>query len=979
MKINNRGQFSIIAALLVAIILVAAVMSTYSAIRYSTTQDQPQVLTAVDETNAALKQLLGYTVGYYGSVLQVTGNSTYGKDDAQHGAKKYLYDGINNIIEMHPDWGLSVNVSSIRFDLRWYSNESYSFGALSVKYDLTGLGLTGLSYASNCTLSAQVLPSVSGGPAIIRVLQDNGEPLTTLTKDNFKLYNYSTSDQTWNLTDVLVEPEVFSNGTYSILLPSGMDASVCMLQVKDARGLMVVGSAFNKYDSTFTPSSDSSGSAEEDYVDQMTDAYAPAGMGSHSDFSQQNATDGSSDTLTEAMLGPQTLTLHPSGSGTSSLSIHGGSANWNCVSDTGSGDGDSTYVYRDTSSGYPSFTVDTYATEDASVSGTINSVTVRMRAKSYNLGGTGYACTVLRSGGNNYQGTSVVLTSSYTVYSTTYSNNPAGGAWTWSAINSLQCGVGLTRTSGGGEVRCTQVWVEVNYTSADYGLDLEERFTNVNYSQPAKVLCIYTGNLGTPDSEPLKVDAWTGSQWTPMISSLLPNQWNNVSVSSFVTGSNFTFRFSGGNDVLGDPTQTSWQIDAVLLRLSSATSNPLPVQDSTIAIEWLQNGTMRWLGQSLYLTTGAKPIPPLPVRTIHLNQTFVNGTNREIPFQVEDWASDYSVPLGLTSNVTIFSNRQMIVFLLTSDVMKVTLWWNGSDTANQTPLAYTDTQFTTDNPDGGHISNGILNLNIEIVNIPADNANVFRVNATKGSSLSSAKFMRINNKNSTYGAGEAFVIHHGIVRDVIQQEAEWSNGVDNCSNVYSNIVLTLPAHASYYTYQLKLTFIDSTTQPRTITDLVPIQLYSSPSSVMVQTENGTSGSTPNVVNGTGTFKDYDPGSGWTAHHWSQIINSGTLAGAGIMFTDASNQQLYAFDSTASARTGALNVSSLAKTIEVAPVTALGQVSGFTTPNNYDITWYGAVATFDGSTSPIYNFNGGAPTGLWLLVERQPTSTVTPET
>ena len=36
--------------------------------------------------------------------------------------------------------------------------------------------------------------------------------------------------------------------------------------------------------------------------------------------------------------------------------------------------------------------------------------------------------------------------------------------------------------------------------------------------------------------------------------------------------------------------------------------------------------------------------------------------------------------------------------------------------------------------------------------------------------------MRINQENSTYGAGVAYVIHHGIVRDVVQQEAEWGTG-----------------------------------------------------------------------------------------------------------------------------------------------------------------------------------------------------------
>ena len=138
---------------------------------------------------------------------------------------------------------------------------------------------------------------------------------------------------------------------------------------------------------------------------------------------------------------------------------------------------------------------------------------------------------------------------------------------------------------------------------------------------------------------------------------------------------------------------------------------------------------------------------------------------------------------------------------------------------------------------------------------------------------------------------------------------------------------------------------------------------------------------PIVASGTGTFKNYGSGSSWTAHHWSQF-NSTTGAGAGIMFTNASNQLLYAFDPpTATALTGSLNVSATAKTIEFSPVTQpLGQVSPFTTPNTYDITWHGAVVTFDGTTAttPIYATQDTAQTGLWLLVEYQPKVTVSSE-
>jgi hypothetical protein len=55
---NNRGQFSIIAALLVAIVLIGTMIAVYAMIRYDSSQNQsPQVLTATDETNSEFSKL----------------------------------------------------------------------------------------------------------------------------------------------------------------------------------------------------------------------------------------------------------------------------------------------------------------------------------------------------------------------------------------------------------------------------------------------------------------------------------------------------------------------------------------------------------------------------------------------------------------------------------------------------------------------------------------------------------------------------------------------------------------------------------------------------------------------------------------------------------------------------------------------------------------------------------------------------------
>lgn len=787
---NKKGQFSIIAALLVAVILISTVIVTYSTIRNSPIPDQPQVLSAIDETNFAIKQILGFTIGYYGSVLKVTGNSSYAKTLALN----YLYSGLENIANMHPEWGTSFIVNEAETDLStyWYITTSYSTGNLAVNYSLTGLGIYGITYQTSCKLSIQIIKTNSTTQACLKVSKDENEPVINLGKQNFKFYCYDYESSTWQLINPNTDPAAFANGTYLIDIPSGVDPCAYVIQVEDSRGIIVAASSFSRY-------------------------------------------------------------------------------------------------------------------------------------------------------------------------------------------------------------TCTLAWDSTLYAS-----------------------------------------------------------------------------------------------------LYAAT-------DATIVVELLQNGTMRWLGQNLNLTTQAKPIPPLPVKAIHVNQT-INGLNREVPFQIEEWASDYKVPLSLASNASVFSNRNMLVFLINPNVTKVTIWWNGSDTATQTPNAYTNKYFTVNtDPSQRTLSNKIVNLKLSF----SDSSTDFKVISTKGQSTATAVLMRINQDVAHYGHSEPmYAITNGSVRIVLQHEVEWpSGGVDDdlCPNVYAHIVLTLPANATYYTYQLHFMFMESN-QPRTITDLCPIQInalgmdsfgstsigssdtsvdansmygsvftspsvavfansisfygrrdgfgtanvkclivrhsnmqiiavtnpvsvgttaqwwtatfsspptlspnteyvlmiipsytvrfyyttgltnqghydttnsYSSPTNptdalhnnyrysiycnyALLQTENGISNGYPVVSNEPGTF--YNSSSVWQ-HHWSQII-SGTR-GAGIMFTDDANKMLYAFD-TSITKTGAVKVGT--QTIELCPITS--SVS-FTSAK--DVTWYGAVVTFDGTT-PIYQDESG----LWIIAEHPPKITVTTE-
>jgi hypothetical protein len=154
-------------------------------------------------------------------------------------------------------------------------------------------------------------------------------------------------------------------------------------------------------------------------------------------------------------------TLRPNASGeVINLDAVGGS-NWECV-DEAAPDDDATYVYTNNTG----FTKDLYNLPASTGSGSINHIKVYFRARGYgSFGGTeGYA--TIRTHGSDYNGATQSIPTSYTTYSHQWANNPyTNQPWTWSEIDALQIGtVGRQTTAKGNQYRCTQVYVEIEYT-----------------------------------------------------------------------------------------------------------------------------------------------------------------------------------------------------------------------------------------------------------------------------------------------------------------------------------------------------------------------------------------------------------------------------------------------------------------------------------------------------------------------------------
>jgi hypothetical protein len=171
--------------------------------------------------------------------------------------------------------------------------------------------------------------------------------------------------------------------------------------------------------------------------------------------------------------------------------------------DEASADDDSTYVCTNSTS----YQRDLYALDNHSVgAGTINSVTIYFRFKTSESLYYAYAKPSQKSGSTVTDGTEKSHKGDvfYVTESQTYTTNPAtGNPYTWNEIDNLQIGVSIKEEVSWQNVRCTQVYVEVDYTAVT-----EKASSDSGSGSDAKV-------SGNPLASLSKSDSGSGAEDTP--------------------------------------------------------------------------------------------------------------------------------------------------------------------------------------------------------------------------------------------------------------------------------------------------------------------------------------------------------------------------------------------------------------------------------------------------------------------------------
>ena len=293
-------------------------------------------------------------------------------------------------------------------------------------------------------------------------------------------------------------------------------------------------------------------STNPQYITQTCTVDSVADVGTHSSFANEQATDSTYDTLTEANTVSGTTNLGSTvGSGSSYATLGTNAFQGFLITPANSGTIGTVTVYLQASSSSTNAkAIITDASGNILTNGISNATSVTTTAGNFSFT---FATPPIVAGSTNYR--VLIISAGASIYM--YYNSTTGGT-SYSGSNTYTSPTTPVTESAG-----TYTWryAIAVLTNKDYQLMLEEQFTSVAIGSYAKwYLQVATGTF--TGGENLLLDYWNGSSWVAISSSLTASTTNIFDVTSIIAAT-FTIRFR--DQTHGDTSQNTWQIDSVFL------------------------------------------------------------------------------------------------------------------------------------------------------------------------------------------------------------------------------------------------------------------------------------------------------------------------------------------------------------------------------------------------------------------------------
>lgn len=169
---NKKGQFVIIAVLLVAIMLISIGGLMHGAITYYKHEPWEEYLTLIANIELNSRRLLELSVANYTQTLD------------QDILQTNIVNWQTNLNAMYPSSGVNLTATSMELAHTWNQSSSTSLGLCGFTLDIKSIGLAGYKFNAEALLSLKIV-EVGSQSITLAVKREDNKPVNDLTKNNF--------------------------------------------------------------------------------------------------------------------------------------------------------------------------------------------------------------------------------------------------------------------------------------------------------------------------------------------------------------------------------------------------------------------------------------------------------------------------------------------------------------------------------------------------------------------------------------------------------------------------------------------------------------------------------------------------------------------------------------------------------------------------------------------------------------------------
>jgi len=203
---ERKGQFIVIAALLLSIMIISVGTVIYGAVTYFRHQRWEEYLTVIDSIKTGSYRLMEISLARYSQTSPV--NQTILRDNLNQwiGAIRKahagfdvhlsfkLETGISSAYGMNPNYNMGLNYT-------WNEQVSYSAANATFSMDIASVGLTGYNFSSFAYMKMNITDAIwysSTSQVGVRVIiqAEGPTPVTNLQRENFLLFKVNGVDKT---------------------------------------------------------------------------------------------------------------------------------------------------------------------------------------------------------------------------------------------------------------------------------------------------------------------------------------------------------------------------------------------------------------------------------------------------------------------------------------------------------------------------------------------------------------------------------------------------------------------------------------------------------------------------------------------------------------------------------------------------------------------------------------------------------------